>query len=269
MQAPTITINGQAGENISVLDRGLLYGDGLFESMAVHDGSIRFLEDHLRRLQAGCRVLGLEGLDPETLKQEVARTIGSDRECIVKVIVTRGTGERGYRPVQQPVTRIVQKFPWPVFPQAYQDSGIDITLCRLRLSHQPRLAQIKHLNRLEQVLARSEWEDEYQEGLLCDTQDHVIEATASNVFFEANGGLVTPDLSRCGVAGILRKQIMGYCHRHHIGLSVRDLGLAEAAGMDAMFVCNCIIGIWPVKRFDSLQFSRSELTGRLMSVFNN
>lgn len=269
MQVPTITVNGQACENVSALDRGLLYGDGLFETMAVRDGSIRFLEEHLRRLQAGCQVLGLEGLDHDTLTQEVAQAIDSDQECIIKVIITRGAGERGYRPVRQALTRIVQKFPRPVFPQAYEDPGIDVTLCKFRLSHQPRLAQIKHLNRLEQVLARSEWEDEYQEGLVCDTQDHVIEATASNVFFETNGGLVTPDLSQCGVAGILREQIIAYCHRHHIELSVRALRLAETADMDAMFVCNCIIGIWPVRRFDSLRFSRSELTGRLMSVFNS
>ena len=269
MQAPTITVNGQTCENITVLDRGLLYGDGLFETMAVRDGSIRFLEDHLRRLRAGCRVLGLEGLDHDTLKQEVAQTIGSDRECMIKVIITRGSGERGYRPVQQALTRIVQKFPWPAFPQSYRDPGIDITLCKFRLSHQPRLAQIKHLNRLEQVLARSEWEDEYQEGLVCDVQDQVIEATASNVFFEADGTLVTPDLSQCGVAGILREKIINYCHHHQIGLSVRELSLGETAKMDAMFVCNCIIGIWPVKRFDSLRFSRSELTCKLMSIFNH
>ncbi|MYB88950.1 MAG: aminodeoxychorismate lyase [Proteobacteria bacterium] len=268
MQAPTIIVNGQACENITVLDRGLLYGDGLFETMAVRHGSVRFLEDHLHRLQTGCQVLGLTGLDLDTLKKEVARTINADKECIIKVIITRGTGDRGYRPVHQALTRIVQKFPWPVFPQAYQDRGIDITLCKFRLSHQPRLAQIKHLNRLEQVLARSEWEDEFQEGLVCDAQDHVIEATASNVFFEANGGLVTPDLSQCGVAGVLRGQIIRYCQRHNIELSVRAVSLGEAAEMDAMFICNCIIGIWPVKRFDSLQFSRSELTGRLMSVFN-
>lgn len=269
MQVPTITVNGQACENVSALDRGLLYGDGLFETMAVRDGSIRFLEEHLRRLQTGCQVLGLEGLDHDTLTQEVAQAIDSDQECIIKVIITRGAGERGYRPVRQALTRIVQKFPRPVFPQAYEDPGIDVTLCKFRLSHQPRLAQIKHLNRLEQVLARNEWEDEYQEGLVCDIQDHVIEATASNVFFETNGGLVTPDLSQCGVAGILREQIIDYCHRHHIELSVRALRLAETADMDAMFVCNCIIGIWPVKRFDSLRFSRSELTRKLMSVFNS
>ena len=269
MQAPTITVNGRACESITVLDRGLLYGDGLFETMAVRHGSVRFLEDHLGRLQTGCKVLGLTGLDLDTLKKEVVQTISSDEECIIKVIITRGAGDRGYRPVRQALTRIVQKFPWPVFPQAYKDPGIDITLCKFRLSHQPRLAQIKHLNRLEQVLARSEWEDEYQEGLVCDIQDQVIEATASNVFFETDGSLVTPDLSQCGVAGVLRGQIIRYCRRHNIELSIRALSLEETAQMDAMFVCNCIIGIWPVKRFDSLQFSRSELTGRLMSVFDS
>ena len=269
MQASAITVNGKACEYISTLDRGLLYGDGLFETMAVRQGNIQYWEDHLNRLRRGCEALDLKSPDYGILREEVVQTIDSDKECIIKVIITRGTGDRGYRPVQQTPTRIVQKFPWPVFPLACTDSGIDMTLCKFRLSQQSSLAQIKHLNRLEQVLARSEWEDEYQEGLVCDTQGHIIEATASNIFFEVNGGLITPDLSHCGVAGVLREQVINYCHHHSIKLSIRDFNLSETESIDAMFVCNSIIGIWPVKHFDSIEYSSSELTGRLMSVFNS
>ena len=98
-------------------------------------------------------------------------------------------------------------------------------------------------------------------------RDH-IEATASNVFFEKEGELMTPDLNQCGVAGVLREQIIAYCHDHGIALSVRDVHLREVEDSDALFVCNSIIGIWPVKRFDALRYSKSELTTRLMSVFN-
>ena len=268
MHASAITVNGRACEHISALDRGLLYGDGLFETVAVRGGALQFWEAHLNRLKRGCEVLNLKGLDDGLLREEVVQTIDSDRECVIKVIVTRGQGERGYRPVQQALTRIIQKFPWPDVPSERTDPGIDVTLCKFRLSRQSRLAQIKHLNRLEQVLARSEWEDEYQEGLVCDTQDHIIEATASNVFFEKGSELMTPDLNQCGVAGVLREQIIAYCHDHGIALSVRDVHLGQVEDSDALFVCNSIIGIWPVKRFDALRYSKSELTTRLMSVFN-
>ncbi len=262
-------VNGQTAEYISSLDRGLLYGDGLFETIAVRQGHPRFWEDHLQRLQRGCEVLGLVSPDYSVLGREVVQLIGTDKQCIIKVIITRGVGDRGYNAVQQPVTRIVQKFPWPDLAPAFTDPGIDVTLCDFRLSQQPRLAQIKHLNRLEQVLARSEWKDEYQEGLVCDTRDHIIEATASNVFFEIDNRLITPDLKQCGVAGILRGQIINYCNHHDIELFIRDFNLQEIADIQAMFVCNSITGIRPVKRFNTLQLSRSAVTEKLMLAFNN
>ena len=262
-------VNGQAAEHISSLDRGLLYGDGLFETIAVRQGRPRFWEDHLQRLQRGCEALDLTDPDYPVLHREVVQLIGTDKQCVIKVIVTRGMGDRGYSPVQQTPTRIVQKFPWPDFPPAFTDPGIDVTLCDFRLSQQPKLAQIKHLNRLEQVLARSEWKDEYQEGLVCDIQDHIIEATAGNVFFEMDNRLITPDLKQCGVAGVLRGQIIHYCNHHDIELSIRDFNLKEVTGIEAMFVCNSIAGIWPVRRFNTLQLSRSAVTEKLMSVFNN
>ncbi|MCY4641815.1 MAG: aminodeoxychorismate lyase [Gammaproteobacteria bacterium] len=269
VQTPAILVNGQASEYISSLDRGLLYGDGLFETIAVRQGQPQFWDEHLERLKQGCRVLGLASPDCMLLSREVAQLINADKQCVIKVIITRGVGERGYRPGHQSPTRIVQKFPWPDFPAGFTDPGIDVTLCNFRLSLQSRLAQIKHLNRLEQVLARSEWDNEYQEGLVCDTQDHIIEATASNVFFEKGDELITPDLKRCGVAGILRRQVINYCYHHDIELTIRDFSLKEVSGIEAMFVCNSIAGIWPVKRFDTTLFSRSAMTDRLMSVFNN
>lgn len=268
VQSPAIIINGQVDEHVSSLDRGLLYGDGLFETIAVRQGQPRFWDDHLQRLQRGCRILGLACPDGALLGREVGQLVGTDRECVIKVIVTRGVGERGYRPGQHLPTRIIQKFPWPDFPAGFTESGIDVTLCDFRLSQQSRLAQIKHLNRLEQVLARSEWKDEYQEGLVCDTKDNIIEATASNVFFEINDKLITPDLRLCGVAGVLREQVINYCHHHDIELTIRDFSLEEAVSIEAMFVCNCIAGIWPVRRFNTAQLSRSAVIERLMSVFN-
>ena len=268
MQTPAILVNGQANELVSSLDRGLLFGDGLFETIAVRNGTPAFWDDHIQRLQHGCKVLRLACPDCSLLRTEVNGLVDDEEECVIKIIVTRGVGGRGYSFGEQSPTRIIQKFPWPDHPREYTDVGINLTLCRFRLSQQSRLAQIKHLNRLEQVLARDEWKHEYQEGLVCDTQGNIIEATSSNVFFEVGGQLITPDLANCGVAGILRQQVIDYCSHHGIPLVIGNFGLNDMVRVEAMFVCNSIAGIWPVKRFNAMQVTRSVITERLMSVFN-
>ncbi len=263
-----IIINGEYDDSLSSLDRGLLYGDGVFETIAVKQGQPQYWREHLKRLRLGCEVLGLSGLDNAVLRDEVSRIVGVDTQCVIKIIITRGIGDRGYKPTQQALTRIIQKFPWPEFPRVYTELGIDVTLCDFRLSQQTRLARIKHLNRLEQVLARSEWNEEYQEGLVCDTDGYVIEAISGNVFFEINDYMITPDLKTCGVAGVLRSQIINYCNNHSIQLLIRDFNLNEISKIQAMFLCNSIIGIWPVRSFNELILPKTPIINRLMSVFN-
>ena len=269
MQAPAIIINGEQGDRLSSLDRGLLYGDGVFETIAVKQGQPQYWQEHLKRLYLGCKTLNIFGLDSALLENEVNQLINADEQCVIKIIVTRGIGDRGYKPTQQTLSRIIQKFPWPEFPPSYTEFGIDVTLCDFRLSQQTNLAQIKHLNRLEQVLARSEWDDEYQEGLVCDTDDNIIEATSSNIFFAIDNELITPGLAKCGVAGILRSQVINYCNNNDIKLSVRDFSLDEISNVQGMFVCNSIIGIWPVKGFNKLSMSKTAIIKKLMSVFNS
>ncbi len=269
MQLPAVIINGAQGDSLSSLDRGLLYGDGVFETIAVKQGVPQYWQEHVKRLKLGCETLGISGLDSSLLEVEVNQIIDVDKQCVIKIIITRGIGDRGYKPTQQNLTRIIHKFPWPQFPASYTELGVDVTLCDIRLSQQSKLAQIKHLNRLEQVLARSEWDDEYQEGLVRDSFNHIIEATASNVFFEIDNGLITPDLKKCGVAGVLRNQVINYCNNNDIKLFIRDFSLNEIPNIQGMFVCNSIIGIWPVKSFNNLSMSKTAIITKLISVFNN
>ena len=268
MQTAAVVINGKCGDGLSTLDRGLLYGDGIFETVAVKQNQLQYWEKHLQRLRLGCEVLCLPGLDEILLKNEVRQLIGEEERCVIKIIITRGVGARGYKPPQGTQTRIIQKFPWPKFPPSYTTSGVDVKLCDFKLAHQTRLAWVKHLNRLEQILARNEWSDEYQEGLVCDTDGYIIEATSSNVFFEVGSGLVTPDLQRCGVAGVLRSEVVDYCNSNGIKLSIRDFGLDEVDKVQAMFLCNSIIGIWPVRHFNKLVMARTAIINELISVFN-
>lgn len=269
MQSPDIIVNGESGNLISSLDRGLLYGDGVFETIAVKHGQAQYYQAHITRLLNGCKILGIANVDLNLLTNEVEHLIAADEQCIVKIIITRGIGSRGYKPTLTSPSRILQKFSWPEFPPSYTEIGVDVTICDFRLARQSRLAKIKHLNRLEQVLARSEWGDEYQEGLVCDTDDRVIEATSSNVFFVINDALVTPAIDSCGVAGIFREQIINYCRSQNIELLIRHVALDELQNLQAMFLCNSVSGIWPVKRINQRVLHKTAIIDKLMMVFKN
>jgi len=271
MQNPEVIVNGTQGDQLSSLDRGLLYGDGVFETIAVKQGKLQHWEDHLERLKQGCKVLGLQGLDVASLEKDTHQLVGSETnlKCVIKIIITRGVGGRGYKPTTQALTRIVQKFPWPEYPASLIKSGVKVTQCEFRLSKQSKLAQIKHLNRLEQVLARGEWEDEYQEGLVCDLDNNVIEATSNNVFFQVDNTLVTPDLAQCGVAGVLRKKVIEYCHANDIELAIRNFKQSEIKQIQAMFLCNSINGIWPVSSYCERKLSKTAIIDQLVAVFNS
>lgn len=271
MHNPDVIINGHQVSTVSSLDRGLLYGDGVFETIAVKNGKLQYWADHLERLLEGCKVLKLEGLEVPVLENEVQQLMNADTSnvnYVVKIIITRGVGGRGYKPSKQMLTRIVQKFPWPDHPVSFADTGIKVTLCDFRISQQNRLAKIKHLNRLEQVLARSEWDDEFQEGLVCDANDNIIEATASNVFLLLNNVLVTPDLSHCGVAGVMRKKVIEYCRLNDMAIKIRDVKLSEINEIQAMFLCNSINAIWPVRTYRERKLAKTAIIDRLVAVFN-
>src|SRR5690606_29721918 len=219
---PMMLINGQTETAVPATDRGLQYGDGLFETLAVRAGEPRHLARHMARLRAGCARLAL-GFDAfDTLQQEIIQLAADQPRAVIKVLVTRGSGARGYRPPAHPAcTRIVSRHPWPDYPAHWQQQGIRLRLCALRLGLNPALAGLKHLNRLENILARAEWNDaDSPEGVLCDTAGRVIGGTMSNLFLVRNGVLLTPRLEQAGVAGITRQRVLETAAR--LGLPARE-----------------------------------------------
>ena len=190
------------------------------------------------------------------------------QNCVIKIIITRGVGGRGYKPENNSTTRLVQKFPWPDLPVSCQQ-GVEVTQCEFKLARQSKLAQIKHLNRLEQVLARSEWNDDFQEGLVCDTDGNIIEGTSSNVFIEQDDCIITPDLTYCGVAGVMRKKILEYCLENEISHQIRNVHFSELEHVQGMMLCNSIIGIWPVHRYCGRELNKTAIIKRLSAAFNH
>lgn len=232
-------------------DRGLHYGDGLFETMLVLDGRVAFASRHIQRLHRDAERLAIPSPGISQLNELVNDLAASVGNGIVKVILTRGSGGRGYRPPENPSPRVLfTTHPNPDWPEAFKTSGVAVRWCDLQLSRQPRLAGVKHLNRLEQVLARNEWRDmdAWQEGLMCDTTGSVVEGTQSNLFAVIEGNLCTPMLDQCGVAGIMRDMILEAAGK--LGIPTRELRLSKAdvLGATEILLCNSIVGIWPVQR---------------------
>ena len=263
--AGMILIDGRPGTSIPVLDRGLQYGDGVFETIAVMDGRPLCLDAHLRRLAAGCRALGLPAADTRTLDSECMQVAADQARAVLKIIVTRGGGGRGYQPPQDPVpTRIVSLHTRPAYPPEFRSTGIDALFCRFTLALQPALAGIKHLNRLEQVLARSEiGATQCAEGFVSDTTAAIVEGSMSNVFLRRDKLLLTPDLKDCGVAGIVRAEILQRAGTLGLEARVQRMVRADVLAADEVFFCNSIIGIWPVRRAGEHAFATADFAHRL------
>ncbi len=243
-------INGAPGDTVRADDRGLLYGDGVFETMAVSDGRVPLWSRHRSRLELGCRTLGFAAPPADLLERELGVLCRGAARSVAKLIVTRGAGTRGYRPPRAPQpTRILSLHPWPDHPVEWCERGIVARLCDTRLARNCRLAGLKHLNRLEQVLARAEWDDAHiAEGIVLDEADRVIGGTMSNLFIAAHGELMTPDLSHCGVAGIMRGMILERLRGSGTRVAIAGLSLADVTAADEAFVCNAVIGVWPLRR---------------------
>ncbi len=258
-------VNGTPATQVSAQDRGLHYGDGVFETLAVRDSRPLLWEKHVQRLRMGCARLGIPAPADALLASEVQQVCAGAAQAVLKIMVTRGEGARGYR-VVPPVhaTRLVALYPWPAWPEAYARQGVRVRVCDTRLACNPALAGIKHLNRLEQVLARSEWEDaSIAEGLMLDTAGHVIEGTMSNIFIVRDGRLWTPEVDNCGVAGIMRGVIVEFAARHAIGCGITGLSLQQVREADEVFLCNSIIGVWPVREIDDVHYPCGPLTQRV------
>ena len=203
-----ILVNGHPSDRVDALDRGLAYGDGVFRTLRTAAGMPLWWRDHYAKLASDCAALALDCPDEGVLRDEVCRVAG-EGAAVAKIILTRGAGVRGYTPppVQTP-TRIVMGLPLPAHAHPEAVDGITARGCTLRLAQQPRLAGIKHLNRLENVLARAEWDDPtILEGILCDTDGMLVGGVMSNLLWVAQGILHTPDLSASGVAGVARAPV--------------------------------------------------------------
>lgn len=264
-------VNGTQQKNLPVSDRGFQYGDGLFETIEVLNGQLVFFEAHLQRLNLGCKTLLLPEPDSLLLKKEALQLSHDCQHGVLKIMITRGSGGRGYRqPESINPTRVLSLHPFPEYPDSFQQQGIKAIFCQQRLGLNPTLAGLKHLNRLEQVLARAEWDTaEIQEGLMLDINEHVIEGTMSNVFFVKNQTLYTPSLAQSGIAGIIRAFIIKTAAT--LGVQCEQGSFTKSQLLDAeeIFVTNSVIGIWAIKELEQKTFAKGSITQTLQTALTN
>jgi len=254
----TYLINGDFNQGISPLDRGFAYGDGVFRTMLIRNAQPDNWPLHYQKLVADCAVIGIVCPSAELLISDMQQlfSVTENQPEVAKIIITRGEGARGYAPpaITNP-TRVVIKSATSKYAPDIFVKGVNLHLCETRLPEQNKLAGIKHLNRLENVLARMEWNDESLfDGLMLDQQSNVIECTMSNIFARFDDVLITPDLSACGVAGITRQRIIWLASTLSLKVEVKPLSFAKMALADEVIICNSLYGALSVNKIDHKKF---------------
>ena len=260
-------VNGEPQDQVPVSNRGLQYGDGLFETLPIIHGQIPLLTYHLDRLYAGCERLAITAPLRDELQTELLNVARHERRAVLKLIVTRGAGGRGYQPpANAHTTRILTRHSWPEYFPAWSESGVQLRICDMRLGCNSWLAGLKHLNRLEQVLARAEWSDDdlWQEGLMLDEEGAVIEGTMTNVFARLrDGSRVTPVLDRCGVAGVMRRYLLESAAQLGEPVAEIRLSLMKLREAQEVFMCNSLIGVWPVRHIHDKEYAIGDWTRQM------
>ncbi len=249
-------VNGAPPKTSVMLSRALHYGDGVFRTLLRIDGRWLDFDRHYVKLVQDCRVLDLDPPHVGQLEAELESLGGGRSQPVVgKIILARGGAGRGYAPASRQCERILLRYPAPRYPASCWSEGVAAITSAVVLGTQPMLAGVKHLNRLESVLAARNWPAQVQEALLCDEQGQVICGSRSNVFWLRDGRLLTPKLSRCGVAGMMRAKVIDAARALGLACDIVDATIAELRQSNEAFVTNSLIGIWPLKRLDAHEFA--------------
>jgi len=265
-----VLINGIASEYLSAFDRGLHYADGVFETIACVGNSAVFIQQHLNRMENGARKLNIPFPDRQLFLDDINCLLrGSNSNSILKLILTRGRGKRGYRYEKTQIpTRICMLSAWPDYVAHWREHGIKTRFCQTQVSVNPQLAGIKSLNRLDSVLASSELGPAFNEGFLSDIDGNVIEGSMSNIFIVSNGTLVTPDLSRCGVNGIMREQIIDIAQNSSIKVETRNITRDELLESREIFISNSVIGVCVVKQLEKQSYNTDTMTRTIKKILD-
>lgn len=274
----SVLINGITADYLTINDRAIHYGDGLFETILCSNNILFYWSQHYQRLRQSADILKLKCPDEQVLLHDISYLLKENEtpeagEFSIKIIITRGSSERGYViPKKTGENRIVLLSALTPDYCALLSGELlsgELYICKQQVSINESLAGLKHLNRLENVLARNEWHDtaknNYVDGLMLNANQHVIEGTMSNVFAIKNNRLYTPDLRQSGINGIMRAMIIAVAERNSIEVSTMNISLEELLDMDEIFISNSLMGVRSVNKIASSLFHVQTLTKLLYS----
>lgn len=252
----SVLINGQETDSLSVFNRGLHYSDGIFETIAVHQGQPLLWERHTKRLLESCKRLRLDWTDVTTLREEASYLLQDVDHAILKVILTRHWENRSYKAQSNQVDRILIRFNWHSHGDDIYHEGVNLFLCKTVLSHRPAVAGLKTLDRIEQVLASQEWDDQdIFDGVMCDSQGKVIECTSANLFMVKKNVIYTSAVEHCGVAGIVRQLVLDIAKQLEMKVKITAFDSSALFKADEVFITNSIFGIVPVAQIEANTFN--------------
>lgn len=264
-----ILVNGVETDYIRADDRGLLYGDGIFETIAVKNSVPLLLSSHLNRLSTSATKLSIRGIDIKAICDDVEQIISKTglTEAILRITLTRGSSIRGYASLSDESNIIISivQFPTSVFEK--RASGVDVIISDQRLYKNPNLAGIKHLNRLDQVLIANEAAKvNVDEAVVLSEYGFVVEGGKSNLFAVINDVIVTPVIADYGVAGIMRQQVMKSAKAAGYAVEERGINVEELKRARELFLTNSIIGIWPVRNLDGISIYQREYADSILEL---
>lgn len=261
-------VNGAPPKASLLLSRALHYGDGVFRTLLRHEGRWLDFDRHYVKLVQDCRALGLDPPHVGQLEAELESLGGGRTQPVVgKIILARSAGGRGYAPTSRQCERILLRYPAPKYPASFWSEGVAAIRSPVVLGAQPLLAGVKHLNRLENMLAARGWPVGVEEALMCDAAGAVVCGSRSNVFWVKAGRLHTPKLAHCGVAGMMRGKVLDAARALGAAAELVESPFAALIGAEEAFVCNSLIGLWPLKRLDAHEFGTpGPVTRRLQTT---
>ena len=248
----TIITTQSDTETLPVTDRATQYGDGFFTTAKVANGIIEHFALHLARIKQCAERLNFEGLEIDAISNAMhanAKALGAG---VLKVLISRGSGGRGYQAPSDPTYRVhVSNFEIPSHYSDLAVNGVVLHTLETRLGLNPLLAGLKTLNRLEQVLIKNEISAKgYEEGLVLNLNNEVIESSVANILLLKDNKLYTPCLKLSGIQGVY----LSFLKTQHTIVETH-LTLAACYEADALFCCNSLMGLVPVKQLDHHHFN--------------
>jgi len=260
-----VWVNGKQDCLVDPLERGLAYGDGLFATMRFSDGEVLFLRPHLLRLTQGAKRLGFDWCASDALIAQIKHLAMTHGDGCIKLLLGRGVGGRGYAaPANATITEILSIHAIPSHYSQWQSAGISLKSSDVKLAHQPLLAGIKHLNRLEQVLIKSKnLPSGFEDWLVMDQQCNVIESSMANLFLVDGNKVITPSISLAGVAGVMRELVIYALIERGFDLHINEVSYQQLSQFDHGFITNSLFGLVDINRIDDFTYERSPFTASI------